>query len=152
MNRISGFRGLTLTSVLTASIVAGCGNNNDAVPVPSVEQTKAIAEEGFIYGLPVVINYAVMNEYSVDRNSGQFKAPFNQIKNEHRVFTYEDTAVVTPNSDTPLLDTLAGSTSGAHGALGASGAQESVLLGAVDRRQYLQLWLHRQPRHRQRAG
>ena len=34
-------------------------------------------------------------------NSSQFKAPFNQIKNEARVFTYEDTAIVTPNSDTP---------------------------------------------------
>ena len=64
-------------------------------------ETKAIAEEGFIYGLPIVMNYAVMYEYSVDKNSGQYKAPFNQIKNEARVFTYKDTAVVTPNSDTP---------------------------------------------------
>jgi hypothetical protein len=47
------------------------------------------------------MNYAVMNEYSVNRDSGQFKAPFNQIHNEARVFTYEDTAIVTPNSDTP---------------------------------------------------
>jgi hypothetical protein len=99
--RISDFLGLALSCVLTASVVAGCGNKSNGVPAPSVEQTKAIAEEGFIYGLPVVINYAVMNEYAVDRNSSQFKAPFNQIKNEHRVFTYEDTAVVTPNSDTP---------------------------------------------------
>ena len=44
---------------------------------------------------------AVMYEYAVDTNSGQFKAPFNQIKNERRVFTYKDTAVITPNSDTP---------------------------------------------------
>ena len=42
-----------------------------------------------------------MYEYAVDRNSGQFKAPFNQIKNEPNVFTYKDTAIVTPNSDTP---------------------------------------------------
>jgi len=72
-----------------------------AVPAPSLEETKAIAEEGFIYGLPLVMNYAVMNEYAVDRNSGQFKAPFNTIFNEARVFTYKDTAIVTPNSDTP---------------------------------------------------
>src|SRR5437763_1103123 len=64
-------------------------------------ETKAIAEEGFIYGLPIVMNYAVMYEYAVDKNSGQFKAPFNEIKNEARVYTYEDTAVITPNSDTP---------------------------------------------------
>ncbi len=68
---------------------------------PDVVEAKRIAEEGFIYGLPIVMNYAVMYEYAVDRNSGQFKAPFNQIKNEARVFTYEDTSVVTPNSDTP---------------------------------------------------
>ena len=47
------------------------------------------------------MNYAVMYEYAVDKNSGQFKAPFNQIFNEARVFTYQDTAVPTPNSDTP---------------------------------------------------
>src|SRR5438105_14276201 len=47
------------------------------------------------------MNYAVMYEYSVDKNSGQFKAPFNQINNEARVFTYKDTSVITPNSDTP---------------------------------------------------
>jgi hypothetical protein len=64
-------------------------------------ETKAIAEEGFIYGLPIVMNYGVMYEYAVDKNSGQFKAPFNNVKNEPRVFTYKDTAVVTPNSDTP---------------------------------------------------
>jgi hypothetical protein len=64
-------------------------------------ETKAIAEEGFIYGLPIVMNYAVMYEYAVDRNSGQFKAPFNEIKNEPNVFTYRDTAIPTPNSDTP---------------------------------------------------
>jgi hypothetical protein len=107
-----GLLGFALSCALTTSIV-GCGNKNDAVSqaekqvaingvsVPSIEQTKAIAEEGFIYGLPIVMNYAVMYEYSVNPNSGQFKAPFNQIKNEARVYTYEDTAIVTPNSDTP---------------------------------------------------
>ena len=64
-------------------------------------KAKDIAEAGFIYGLPIVMNYAVMYEYAVDRNSGQFKAPFNQLKNEPNVFTYKDTAIVTPNSDTP---------------------------------------------------
>src|SRR5438045_893248 len=63
--------------------------------------TKAIAEEGFIYGLPIVMNYHVMYEYAVDKNSGHYKAPFNQINNEARVFTYKDTSVITPNSDTP---------------------------------------------------
>ncbi|MBI5320862.1 DUF1254 domain-containing protein [Bradyrhizobium sp.] len=68
---------------------------------PDIREAKAIAEEAFIYGLPIVMNYAVMYEYAVDRSSGQFKAPFNQIKNEARVYTYKDTAIITPNSDTP---------------------------------------------------
>src|SRR4249920_3737784 len=51
----------------------------------SLAETKAIAEEGYIYGLPIVMNYAVMYAYAIDANSGQFKAPFNVIKNEHRV-------------------------------------------------------------------
>lgn len=68
---------------------------------PDLVETRAIAEEGFIYGLPLVMNYAVMQEFAVDRNSGQFKAPFNEINNLHHVATPEDTAVITPNSDTP---------------------------------------------------
>jgi hypothetical protein len=68
---------------------------------PGFFKAKDIAEAGFIYGLPIVMNYAVMYEYAVDPTSGQFKAPFNQIKNEPNVFTYKDTAIPTPNSDTP---------------------------------------------------
>ena len=76
-------------------------HGNMAISQPSVADTKAIAEEGYIYGLPIVMNYAVMHAYSVDHTSPEFKAPFNKIKNEARVFTDKDTAIVTPNSDTP---------------------------------------------------
>ena len=75
---------------------------------PSLLEAKDIAEEGFIYGLPLVMNYAVMQEFAVDKNSGQFKAPFNEINNLHHVATPEDTAVITPNSDTPYSLHLAG--------------------------------------------
>ena len=40
---------------------------------PGIVETKAIAEEGFIYGLPIVMNYAVMYEYCVDKDSGQYR-------------------------------------------------------------------------------
>ena len=101
---------VTRTMICSAlAILNGCATKSDTVSQaekhetdrPSVAETKAIAEEGFIYGLPIVMNYAVMYEFCVDKNSGQYKAPFNQIVNEARVFTYKDTAVVTPNSDTP---------------------------------------------------
>jgi hypothetical protein len=88
---------LVMLALAPALLVAaaGCGGR------PNVAERKAIAEEGFVYGLPIVMNYAVMYAYAVDSASGQFKAPFNQISNEARVFTWQDTAVVTPNSDTP---------------------------------------------------
>jgi hypothetical protein len=38
---------------------------------------------------------------AIDKTSSQYRAPFNTIFNEARVFTWQDTAVVTPNSDTP---------------------------------------------------
>src|SRR6202051_3014347 len=68
---------------------------------PGFFKAKDIAEAGFIYGLPIVMGYGVMYEFAVHRNSGQLKAPCNQIANAANVFTYKDTAVVTPNSDTP---------------------------------------------------
>lgn len=107
------FVGALSASAIALILIAGCGGKNDAidqaekkdaingVPVPSLAETKDIAEQGFIYGLPIVMNYAVMYEFCVDKNSSQYKGPFNQIFNEHRVFTYKDTAIVTPNSDTP---------------------------------------------------
>src|ERR1700682_2760329 len=93
----------------SAALAAITATTAKSVPVraqtsadrPGFLKAKAIAEEGFIYGLPIVMNYGVMYEYAVDRTSGQFKAPFNQIKNEPNVFTYKDTAIPTPNSDTP---------------------------------------------------
>ena len=36
-------------------------------------ETKAITEEAFIYGLPIVMNYAVMYDYCVDKDSGQYQ-------------------------------------------------------------------------------
>lgn len=68
---------------------------------PGFFKARDIAEAGFIYGLPIVMNYGVMYEYAIDRNSGQFKAPFNQMFNDASVFTWRDTSIPTPNSDTP---------------------------------------------------
>ncbi|KAJ3061897.1 hypothetical protein HK102_008950, partial [Quaeritorhiza haematococci] len=42
-----------------------------------------------------------MYEYAIDADSSQYKAPFNQVANTARVFTPQDTAIITPNSDTP---------------------------------------------------
>lgn len=102
-----------LIGIISAILLTACDKKIDPVnaadhadkqagiAAPGIVETKAIAEEAFIYGLPIVMNYAVMNEFVVDKNSSQYKGSFNSIANESRVFTYKDTAVVTPNSDTP---------------------------------------------------
>ncbi|MGQ3215214.1 DUF1254 domain-containing protein [Shinella sp.] len=95
-----------LRSAAMAALVAATAKSvpviaQDKAEWPGLLEAKGIAEEGFIYGLPLVMNYAVMQEFAVDRNSGQFKAPFNEINNMHQVASPEDTAIITPNSDTP---------------------------------------------------
>jgi hypothetical protein len=108
----------TFTAVLALTPLAAFSDNHDpikaaeradknagvtapGIATPGIAETKAIAEEGFIYGLPIVMNYAVMYEFAVDKSSSQYKAPFNQLNNQTHVATYADTAIVTPNSDTP---------------------------------------------------
>jgi hypothetical protein len=64
-------------------------------------EARAIAKEAYIYGFPMVDSYRIQYDYFVNRESPEFKAPWNQIRNVPRVFTPADTAVQTPNSDTP---------------------------------------------------
>jgi hypothetical protein len=93
-------RSSVLAAALTGSICALTPSVSQA-QWPDIREAKAIAEEGFIYGLPIVMNYVAMYELAVDAKGSQFKAPFNQIDNLARVADPKDTAVVTPNSDTP---------------------------------------------------
>ncbi len=78
-----------------------------AIAIPASKHNLAFAQTsaarpGFFKAKDVAeAGYGVMYQFAVDRNSGQFKAPFNQIANAHDVFTYKDTAVVTPSADTP---------------------------------------------------
>jgi hypothetical protein len=103
----------TAVLAVSATLLSGCGKKSDpvseaakeekkaGVSAPSIEEVKQIAEEGFVYGLPLVMAYTASYEFWVDKSSSQYKGPFNEIYNERRVFTPKDTAVITPNSDTP---------------------------------------------------
>jgi hypothetical protein len=64
-------------------------------------EVRAIAKEAYVYGFPLVDNYRVIYAYSVDTTNPEYKGPFNEITNMARVFTPEDRAIQTPNSDTP---------------------------------------------------
>ncbi len=64
-------------------------------------EVRAIAKEAYVYGFPMVDSYRIQHSYFVDTSNPEYKAPWNQIKNTPRVYTPEDTAIQTPNSDTP---------------------------------------------------
>ncbi len=77
---------------------------------------------------------------------GQFKAPFNDIYNMHHVATPEDTAIITPNSDTPYsmlwLDLRAEPM-----VISVPAVEKGPLLfGPAHRRQHLQFRLYRHAR------
>ena len=83
------------------SLVTACGASVDGLAELSPEEARAIAKEAYVYGFPLVDGYRILHAYHVDRDNPEYKVPWNQISNVSRVYTPDDTAVVTPNSDTP---------------------------------------------------
>jgi hypothetical protein len=67
----------------------------------SANEARAIAKEAYIYGFPLVDSYRIQYSYFVDQGEPEYKAPWNQIENNARVYTPADKAIQTPNSDTP---------------------------------------------------
>lgn len=88
---------LLASLLLTITMVHCKGSKITSSP----EEARAIAKEAYIYAFPMVDNYRIMFSYFVNKDNPEYKAPFNEIKNIPKVFTPEDKAVQTPNSDTP---------------------------------------------------
>jgi hypothetical protein len=86
-----------LTSLGFALALTFTGRAADVTPA----EARAIAKEAYVYGFPLVDNYRIQYSYFVDTKSPEFKVPWNQIRNEPRVYTPADKTIQTPNSDTP---------------------------------------------------
>jgi hypothetical protein len=67
-----------------------------------LEVITSIANDAFIYGYPVVDNHNVFHKYVMDRQSGEYKAPFNQVGHNRTVAIPDGKAVVSMNLDTPF--------------------------------------------------
>jgi hypothetical protein len=92
-----------LTVALTAALVLTTGlalTTTRAADI-TTEEARAIAREAYIYGFPMVDNYRIQYAYFVDKEGPEYKVPWNQLLNIPRVYTPEDKAIQTPNSDTP---------------------------------------------------
>jgi len=81
----------------------GAGTSKPAAPqeAASTEDLRAVARDAYIYGLPLVVGYKTLYNYTVDTDSPDYKGPFNEVACEARLFTPDDAAIVTPNADTP---------------------------------------------------
>lgn len=87
--------------ILLAATLAISGCSKKKEPVLAPEEARAIAKEAYIYGYPMVDNYRVMYSYFVDPNDKEYKGGWNEVHSTARVYTPEDKAIQTPNSDTP---------------------------------------------------
>ena len=91
-----------LACLATSAVMLGCSADPSAgsAALPP-EYARAIAKEAVTYGFPLVDNYRIQYSYFVDRGNPEFKCTWNQIFNTARVYTPEDKAIQSPNSDTP---------------------------------------------------
>lgn len=87
-------------ALLTFLIFAVSCNQKEKI-ILTPEEARTIAKEAYIYGFPLADHYRIYHSYFVDESSGGYKAPFNQIKNEPKVYTSKDTTIQTANSDSP---------------------------------------------------
>jgi hypothetical protein len=103
---------LLVAALLSVFALSGCqsvkispeteqATDERAASAVNEAEVRAIAREAYIYGYPVVEAYKTLYAQAVDQGGPNFKAPFNQIGNTANVFTPNDTAIITPNSDTP---------------------------------------------------
>ena len=66
-----------------------------------MDEAREIAKQAYLYGFPMVEAYKTLYAQAVETDGPNYRAPFNTIGNAAQVFTPKDTAIVTPNSDTP---------------------------------------------------
>jgi hypothetical protein len=90
----------TAVLLISAAGLAPTSANGQSQLISPTE-ARAIAKEAYIYGFPLVDSYRIQYPYFVDRGGPEFKALWNAIFNNARVYTPDDKAIQTPNSDTP---------------------------------------------------
>jgi hypothetical protein len=90
-----------LFTIALVSILFAVSCNKENGPVREAVSNKEVYQEAYIYAFPMIAAYKALYQFNVDTTNSQYKGPFNTVLNEARVFTYKDTSIVTPNSDTP---------------------------------------------------
>ena len=92
------------TTTFASALALGAGGFAPAARAEltvTPDQARAIAAQAYVYGFPMIDLYRIMWAYFVDKGGKEYKGPPNTLQSEANVFTPADTAVQTPNSDTP---------------------------------------------------
>jgi len=102
---------ILIVFLLTVLFHNGYGQNkktgNSAITINGVshsiniDSARAIAKKAWIYGYPMFYNYKTIYLYGMDKNYPDYAGGFNRFKHYAKMFSPADTAIVTPNDDTP---------------------------------------------------
>ncbi len=87
--------------VAAAVLASACTKKAPAPPPLTAAEAREIARDAYVYGFPMVDSYRIQHAYFVDAANPEYKGAWNVVHNTARVFTPEDKAIQTPNSDTP---------------------------------------------------
>ena len=109
----AGLPNVRRLSALAGAVVA-CGlaacsqtpNSGDVGTTPqgiqaTPSELREIVKDAYVYGFPMVDSYRIQYSYFVDHTNPEFKGVWNQPHSVARVYTPQDKAIQTPNSDTP---------------------------------------------------
>jgi hypothetical protein len=99
-----------LTGCATAAFgLAACSptpNRSDVGSTPqgihaTPAELREIVKDAYVYGFPMVDSYRIQYSYFVDETHPEHKGAWNHLHSVARVYTPQDKAIQTPNSDTP---------------------------------------------------
>ncbi len=85
------------TALLAAPVKVAGASDVEATPA----ELREIIKEAYIYAFPMVDSYRIQHSYFVDQTHPEYKGAWNTPHSVARVYTPEDKAMQTPNSDTP---------------------------------------------------
>ena len=89
------------TAVILIATLATVSCNKQEGPVSEAASHKDDYQQAYIYGFPIIAAYKAMYQFNVDKTNSQYKEPFNVVISDAHTFTPKDTAIVSPNADTP---------------------------------------------------
>jgi hypothetical protein len=71
-------RNFSIGSALALGLT-GLGSKGVQAADVTAAEARAIAKDAYIYGFPMVDGYRILHAYFVDRETPEFKGPWNQL-------------------------------------------------------------------------